>query len=286
MKKLVFILLVGWLSATSAIGQTFPNEVFDPYGVPTIEGARVLKTKIDKEKGWYCVAYDAAFEQVSKWIDDMVAKGMIIGNKDKRELDEDRARKNHSSEMELHFPLGTYGNQQEMYVFLDYGFVYPTEFLFPRSVGASVAIGIMSIYDEDAIKPKLEAPQADILSPFGITDVSGFVPKHSLQFFAKTVKSDKALHANLPVGTPVIGTLEARFTHGYVPTFAEVDRWAKAIYKACAANASSIDPLGSSSEIATSHWWTYTYKGVKYQASVSADLDHLGRFEFAIMRLN
>ncbi len=286
MKKLILIIATVLLTALTVQAQTFPNEVFDPYGVPTIEGARVLKTQIEKGKRMYSVAYDATFEQVMKWVDDMVAKGMILSNKAKNDLAEDRNRKNHNTTISLHFPLGTYGNQQEMYVILDYSwYLIPADNIFPRSVGASAAIAIWPIYGGGSTKPKLEAPQADILSPLGITDVSGFVPEHTMKFIANTVKSDKILWPDLPVGTPTIGTLEARFTHGYVPSFAEVDRWAKAIYKACAANASAIDPLGSSREIATSHWWTYTYKGVKYQATVSADLDHLGRFGFSTMRL-
>ena len=281
--------LAVWVLAVSSVGearaQEFPSEIFEPYGVPTIEGARVLKTRIEKEKRMYAVAYDATFEQVMRWVDNMVAKGMILSNKAKNDLEEDRNRKNHATTISLHFPLGTYGNQQEMYVVLDYSwYLIPADNIFPRSVGASAAIEIRPIYGSGSTKPKLETPQADVLSPLGITDVSGFVPEHTMKFIASTIKSNHVLRSDLPAGTPVAGTLEARFTHGYVPKFADVDRWAKAIYKACAANASAIEPLESSSEIATTHWWTYTYRGVSYQAYVTADLDHLGRFEFTTRR--
>ncbi len=285
--------LMWWLAvcvlAVSAAGearaQEFPHEIFEPYGVPTIEGARVLKTRIENDKKLYAVAYDATFEQVMQWVDNMVAKGMILSNKEKNSLEEDRNRKNHLNTISLHFPLGTSGNQQEIYVVLDYSWhLIPAGYIFPRSVGASAAIEIRPIYGSGSTKPKLETPQADILSPLGLTDISGFVPEHTMQFFANTIKADKVLRSDLPAGTPVAGTLEARFTHGYVPKFTDVDRWAKAIYKACAANASAIEPLESSSEIATTHWWTYTYRGVSYQAYVTADLDHLGRFEFATRR--
>ncbi len=284
MKKLTAIIL-SLTAVCSAMAQEFPGEIFEPYGVPTIEGARVLNTKINNDTKIYSVAYDTTFEQVMQWIDDLESKGMIIGNKDKRELNEDRNREYHSSEMDIHFPIGTYGNQQEVYLFLEYNFVYPIEFLFSRSIGAQAAIAIIPIYGEGSTKPVLETPQADILSAFGMADVSGFIPEHTLQFIAKTVKSDKVFRSDLPAGTPIIGTLEARFTHGYVPAFADVDRWANDIYRACASNATEIDPIGSSSEITTTHWWNYTYQGVTYQVYVSAELDHLGRFELSITRL-
>ncbi len=284
MKRLI-IVFFSITAICTAMAQQFPSEIFEPYGVPTLEGARVLKTKIEKDKKMYAVAYDATFEQVMRWVDDMLDKGMILSNKAKNDLEEDRNRKNHATTISLHFPLGSYGNQQEMYVILDYSwYLIPADNIFSRSVNASAAIAIWPIYGGGSSKPKLEAPQTDILSAMGMDDVSGFVPEHTMQFLAKTVKADKVLRSDLPAGTPAIGTLEARFTHGYVPKFADVDRWARAIYKACAANASAIDPLGSSDEISTTHWWTYTYNGVSYQAYVTADLDHLGRFELTITR--
>ncbi len=146
MKRLI-IVFFSITAICTAMAQQFPSEIFEPYGVPTLEGARVLKTKIEKDKKMYAVAYDATFEQVMRWVDDMLAKGMILSNKAKNDLEEDRNRKNHATTISLHFPLGTYGNQQEMYVVLDYSWhLIPADNIFPRSVGASAAIEIRPIY--------------------------------------------------------------------------------------------------------------------------------------------
>ena len=82
---------------------------------------------------------------------------------------------------------------------------------------------------------------------------------------------------------------------GYIPTAAEARVWADKLYKACAQNASSIDPMqgrdipGSTPNLPTitgrtTHWWTYTHRGIKYECYVNAELDLFGQFWFDVMR--
>ena len=132
------------------------------------------------------------------------------------------------------------------------------------------------------------------LNPIGITDESGFIPKHTKKIDVKLTLSNKSLIPQWPEGTPWYAEVRAKFVEGYIPTVADARVWADKLYKACAENASSIDPMqgrdipGSTPNLPiitgrTTHWWTYTHQGIKYECYVNAELDLFGQFWFTVM---
>ena len=133
------------------------------------------------------------------------------------------------------------------------------------------------------------------LNPIGITDESGFIPKHTRKINVELTLSTKSLIPQWEEGSPWYAVVRAEFVSGYIPTAVEARAWAEKLYKACAQNASHIDPMqgrdipGSTPNLPlitgrTTHWWTYTHRGIKYECYVNAELDLFGQFWFDVKR--
>lgn len=281
---LAFIFSLVMASTLWAQDATFPHDVMDPFGIPPISGAKCVFTDIIKiEEGTkkiYYVGFDAMPEQVRSWLALLEGKGMVYAKK--YEDSKEWLKKDKGGKIDYQFPLGSTGDKQSVYIHVAWSFKGMT---FKKDGGNTIRhTAYFSLIPLDRDKPSLDYPKG-ILSEFGVTDESSFIPTNTIVFKATTTRTDKLLYPGLAAGTPVIGVLEAKFCRGYIPTFAQADEWANALYKACAAHASTIDPLSVQADLPTCHWWTYSYKGVKYQCYVSVNLDLMGSFSFTIRRM-
>ena len=290
MKRLTLILMI-WFGLASVQAQTvsYPHEVFDPLGIPQVEGAKLLH--VDKKLS--LVVYQATHQQVLDWIEQMDNLGFLHENRYKKIKNNIRrgAAYKGQSHIEYYFPVGTKGHKQLIHVSMGCNFVGDVSlFRYKKIPGSTIAIQL------DTHSPdKIELDYKNgVLTPIGITDESGFIPKHTREINVQLTLSNKSLIPQWPEGTPWYAEVRAKFVTGYIPTAVEARVWADKLYKACAENASSIDPMqgrdipGSTPNLPlitgrTTHWWTYTHQGIKYECYVNAELDLFGQFWFTVM---
>ena len=290
MKKLLFILMVLFgLASAQAQTVSYPHELFDPLGIPQVEGAKLLH--VDKKLS--LVVYQATHQQVLDWIEQMDNLGFLHENRYKKIKNNIRrgAAYKGQSHIEYYFPVGTKGHKQLIHVSMGCNFVGDVSlFRYKKIPGSTIAIQL------DTHSPdKIELDYLKgVLTPIGITDESGFIPKHTKKIDVKLTLSNKSLIPQWPEGTPWYAEVRAKFVEGYIPTVADARVWADKLYKACAENASSIDRMqgrdipGSTPNLpiitgSTTHWWTYTHRGIKYECYVNAELDLFGQFWFTVM---
>lgn len=294
MKKMVFVLLALFgLASVQAQTVSYPHEAFDPLGIPQVEGAKLLYADKGSAKIYPIVIYQATPQQVSDWVAEMDRLGFLHRNRDnedKKRIHRKPAFKG-ASGIEYYFPVGTEGDKQSKFVNMRFRFDQDLTFLQGLKVpGATMVIELTSFTHN---KVDLNYKKG-LLNAIGITDESGFIPKHTRKFEVKLTLSTKSLIPQWPEGTPWHGEIRAKFVEGYIPTAADARAWAENLYKACAQNASGIDPMqgrdipGSTPGLPlitgrTTHWWTYTYQGTKYECYVNADFDLFGQFWFAVM---
>lgn len=282
---LLFATLLGVVTA-NAQTVSFPHEVFDPLNIPQVEGAKLLYADKGSADSYPLVIYNATPQQVMAWIEQMDNRGFLHRNRhkeSKKQILRGSAYRG-GIYIEYYFPVGTSGDKQSIYAKMQCRF--DDEIVFREGKGMKVPGSSMAIELTPFTRTKQNLNyQKGILKDMGITDESGFIPKHTEVFKTNVLRSDKYVYSQLPAGTPYSGILEAKFCAGYIPTFADVRAWANKLYKACTANASSIDPISENEGTGMTHWWTYTCNGVKYQCHVEADLDLFGRFVFTATRV-
>ena len=278
MKRTILILLA-WLPLVVANAQTvsYPHEVFDPLGIPQVEGAKLLH--VDKgTKPPYpypIVVYGATVQQVMDWIAKMDNLGFVHLNREKetkKYISRGAAYKG-ARTIDYYFPVGSDGDKQSKFVRMQCRFDQDLTF----RKGLKVPGATMVIQLTPFTHKKLELDyQKGVFNSIGITDESGFIPKHARRVLAQAA-----------------GRLQVEFVEGYIPTRADLDAWVNKLYKACAENASSIDPILQGKDLAKvndpmmftscTHYWTYTYNGKKYRCSITPNFDMGGTFQLWIM---
>ena len=277
MKKLLFILMA-WFGLASVQAQTvsYPHDIFDPLGIPQVEGAELLHVDKGTKTSYPILVYKATPQQVLDWIEQMDNLGFLHQNRykeSKKHIRRGPAYKGHS-DIRYYFPVGSDGDKQSTYVHLQCRFDQDLTFRKKLVVpGATMLIQLTPFTHE-----KLELDyQKGVFNSIGITDESGFIPKHARRVLAQAA-----------------GRLQVEFVEGYIPTRADLDAWVSKLYKACAENASSIDPILQGKDLAKvddpmmftscTHYWTYTYNGKKYRCSITPNFDMRGTFQFWIMQ--
>jgi len=289
-KMISIMILLGTFLTAGAQNVQYPREAFDPLGIPRVKGAKLLH--VDK-KAWL-VMYQATQQQVLDWIKQMDDLGFLHQNRyeeSKKNIRRGTAYKG-QSHLNYYFPVGTEGHKQCVHVAMACNFVGDISIMRYKKIPGSTMVIQLTPYSPD--KMELDYKKGE-LNPIGITDESGFIPKHTKKIDVKLTLSTKSLIPQWAEGSPWYAEVRAKFVTGYIPTAAEARVWAEKLYKACAQNASSIDPMqgrdipGSTPNLPiitgrTTHWWTYTYKGVKYECYVNAELDLFGQFWFEAHR--
>lgn len=291
MKNGIIILVLAWFGLASVQAQTvsYPHELFDPLGIPQVEGAKLLH--VDKKLS--LVVYQATHQQVLDWIEQMDNLGFLHENRYKKIKNNIRrgAAYKGQSHIEYYFPVGTKGHKQLIHVSMGCNFVGDVSlFRYKKIPGSTIAIQL-DTHSPDKIELDY---QKGIFNSIGITDESGFIPKHTREIKTELIRTNKAIAPDLPEGTFINAGLTVKFVTGYIPTRADLDTWVKKLYKACAENASSIDPLLQGEDLAKvndpnmftscTHYWTYTYNGMKYKCSITVNLDMRGQFRLWIMK--
>lgn len=281
--KRIFTLIFTLATAASALWAQeveFPHDIFDPLGIPPIPGAKCVGVeRFEREKD-YNVYFDATPQQITAWFA-LVEKNGLLTNKigiQRKEL----AGKGVNTTVTYQYPMGSTGDKQLWSIRLRCQFIGWSIKRGGREIPYNTWLRFHTL---NPLVTELDYPPG-ILRDFGVTDESAFIPEHTYHFTASVIRSDKYSYDYLPAGTPISGVLEAKFRRGYIPTFAQASRWANALYRACAANAGSIEPLTENGDTPTSHWWKYTYRGVQYQCHVAIDLDLMGSFTLTIRRLH
>ena len=290
MKKLLFILMT-WFGFVSVQAQTvsYPHELFDPLGIPQVKGAKLLH--VDKEE--WLVMYQATQQQVLDWIEQMDNLGFLHQNRyeeSKKHIRRGTAYKG-QSHLNYYFPVGTEGHKQCVHVAMACNFVGDISIMRYKKIPGSTMVIQLTPHSPD--KVELDYKKG-ALNPIGITDESGFIPKHTRKINVELTLSTKSLIPQWEEGSPWYAVVRAEFVSGYIPTAVEARAWAEKLYKACAQNASSIDPMQgrdipesipnlSLITGSTTHWWTYTHRGIKYECYVNAELDLFGQFWFTVM---
>ena len=291
MKKLLFILMT-WFGFVSVQAQTvsYPHELFDPLGIPQVKGAKLLH--VDKEE--WLVMYQATQQQVLDWIEQMDNLGFLHQNRyeeSKKHIRRGTAYKG-QSHLNYYFPVGTEGHKQCVHVAMACNFVGDISIMRYKKIPGSTMVIQLTPHSPD--KVELDYKKG-ALNPIGITDESGFIPKHTRKINVELTLSTKSLIPQWEEGSPWYAVVRAEFVSGYIPTAVEARAWAEKLYKACAQNASHIDPMqgrdipGSTPNLPiitgrTTHWWTYTHRGIKYECYVNAKLDLFGQFWFDVKR--
>ena len=291
MKKLIFIMttLFGFASV-QAQTVSYPHELFDPLGIPQVEGAKLLH--VDKKES--LIMYQATQQQVLDWIEQMDNLGFLHQNRyeeSKKNIRRGTAYKG-QSHLNYYFPVGTKGDKQNVHVSMACNFVGDISIMRYKKIPGSTMVIQLTPHSPD--KMELDYKKG-VLNPIGITDESGFIPKHTREINVELATSTKSLIPQWEEGSPWYAVVRAKFVTGYIPTIADVRAWAEKLYKACAQNASSINPMqgrdiqGSTPNLSlitgrTTHWWTYTNQGITYECYVNAELDLFGQFWFDIKR--
>ncbi len=291
MKKLLFILMT-WFGFVSVQAQTasYPHELFDPLGIPQVEGAKLLH--VDKKE--WLVMYQATQQQVLDWIEQMDNLGFLHQNRyeeSQKHIRRGTAYKG-QSHLNYYFPVGTEGHKQCVHVAMACNFVGDISIMRYKKIPGSTMVIQLTPHSPD--KVELDYKKG-ALNPIGITDESGFIPKHTRKINVELTLSTKSLIPQWEEGSPWYAVVRAEFVSGYIPTAVEARAWAEKLYKACAQNASSIDPMQgrdipesipnlSLITGSTTHWWTYTHRGIKYECYVNAELDLFGQFWFDVYR--
>ena len=291
MKKLLLILMT-WFGFVSVQAQTvsYPHELFDPLGIPQVKGAKLLH--VDKEE--WLVMYQATQQQVLDWIEQMDNLGFLHQNRyeeSKKHIRRGTAYKG-QSHLNYYFPVGTEGHKQCVHVAMACNFVGDISIMRYKKIPGSTMVIQLTPHSPD--KVELDYKKG-ALNPIGITDESGFIPKHTRKINVELTLSTKSLIPQWEEGSPWYAVVRAEFVSGYIPTAVEARAWAEKLYKACAQNASSIDPMQgrdipesipnlSLITGSTTHWWTYTHRGIKYECYVNAELDLFGQFWFEVYR--
>ena len=176
MKNVIIILVLAWFGFASVQAQTvsYPHELFDPLGIPKVEGAKLLH--VDKKLS--LVVYQATHQQVLDWIEQMDNLGFLHENRYKKIKNNIRrgAAYKGQSHIEYYFPVGTKGHKQLIHVSMGCNFVGDVSlFRYKKIPGSTIAIQL------DTHSPdKIELDYLKgVLTPIGITDESGFIPKHT-----------------------------------------------------------------------------------------------------------
>ncbi len=285
--------LILWLAvlvlAISTVGearaQKFPHDIYDPLGIPPIEGANVLHVEKTAVENSRFVVFDATPQQVVAWMKELEREGMIFPlrfSEAREQISRGKSYKG-GSEINCYFPEGSEGDDRSLYLWIFTNFVHEFTLSGGRTIpGSTVAIELLSMYRS---APQLEYEHG-VLSDLGITDESEFIPARTHKFEASIFRSDGSFGQDIHAGTPLGGSLEAKFTYGYVPTVKDAETWANGLRKASKSHAQSFEDMGSSIEGSTAiYWWTYMYHNVTYLCRVEAELDHLGKFSFLIQRI-
>lgn len=295
MKRLLLIFIV-WFGLASVHAQSvsFPHKVFDPLGIPQVVGAKLLYADKGTKTSYPLVVYQATPQQVSDWIAEMERLGFLHKNCDneyKKRIHRKPAFKGPST-IEYYFPVGTDGDRQSKFVKMQFRFDRDLTFCKGLKVPGATMVIELTPFSHD--KMKLDYKKG-VLNPIGITDESGFIPKHTREINVQLALSTKSLIPQWEEGSPWYAEIRAKFVEGYIPTVACAREWAEKLYKACAENASSIDPMqgrdipGSTPYLptitgSTTHWWTYSHQGIKYECYVNAEIDLFGQFWFVVYR--
>ncbi len=295
MKRLLLIFIV-WFGLASVQAQTvsYPHEVFDPLGIPQVVGAKLLYADKGTKTSYPLVVYQATPQQVSDWVAEMERLGFLHKNRDneyKKRIHRKPAFKGPST-IEYYFPVGTDGDRQSKFVKMQFRFDRDLTFRKGLRVPGATMVIELTPFSHD--KMKLDYKKG-VLNPIGITDESGFIPKHTREINVQLALSTKSLIPQWEEGSPWYAEIRAKFVEGYIPTVACAREWAEKLYKACAENASSIDPMqgrdipGSTPNLptitgSTTHWWTYSHQGIKYECYVNAEIDLFGQFWFVVYR--
>lgn len=267
MKKLLFILMVLFgLASAQAQTVSYPHELFDPLGIPQVEGAKLLH--VDKKER--LVIYQATQQQVLDWIEQMDNLGFLHQNRyetSKRTFVVELPTRD--SRTSIITSSGNGGHKQCVHVAMACNFVGDISIMRYKKIPGSTMAIQLTPHSPD--KMELDYKKG-ALNAIGITDESGFIPKHTRKIEVKLTLSTKSLIPQWPEGTPWYAEVRTKFVEGYIPTVADARVWADKLYKACAENASSIDRMqgrdipGSTPNLpiitgSTTHWWTYTHRG-------------------------
>ena len=292
-RRILMLLMMLPLMAATAQTVSYPHEVFDPLGIPQVEGAKLLYSDKGTKTSYPMVVYGATVQQVLDWVAKMDRLGFLHRNRDneyKKRIPRGAAFKGPST-IEYYFPVGTDGDRQSKFVLMQFRF--DQDLTFRKGLKVPGATMVIQLTPFTHAKMELDYKKG-VLTPIGITDESGFIPKHTREINVQLTLSTKSLIPQWPEGTPWYAEVRAKFVEGYIPTVADARVWADKLYKACAENASSIDRMqgrdipGSTPNLpiitgSTTHWWTYTHRGIKYECYVNAELDLFGQFWFTVM---
>ena len=282
MKKLLFILmtLFGFASVQAQTG-SYPHEVFDPLGIPQVDGAKLLHVDKGTKTSYPIVVYKATVEQVMDWIAEMDNLGFLHKNRynqTKEYISRGAAYKGYST-IEYYFPVGTDGDKQSKFVQMQCRFDQDLTFRKKLVVPGATMLIQLTPFTHNKVDLNYKKGEFKAL---GITDESGFIPKNIYKINVNVFLANKVLVPEMPEGTALSGSLIAKFVEGYIPTHAEVCAWANKLYKACEENASDISPVTKDENSA--HYWTYTYNGIKYKCWAYAKFDLFGQFKFEVQR--
>lgn len=283
MKRIFTLICTLAMTATTLLAQEaeFPHDILDSLGIPPIPGAKCVAVVINEPDKKYEVYFDATRSQIAEWMNLVEKKGMMHQKKYDYQKERLTREVEKYGAVDYQFPM----DNPPMLLLIDWNFRKGAGGATVKSGGREIPYtALLFLRYVGSPKLELDYPKG-ILGEFGVTDESCFIPPNTIKFTASVIRADGRAYTNFPAGTPVSGVLEAKFCAGYLPTFAQASKWASALYRACSVNASAIEPLAENEELPTSHWWTYTYRGVQYQCYVSIDLDLMGSFTFTIRRL-
>ena len=193
MKRLTLILMI-WFGLASVQAQTvsYPHEVFDPLGIPQVEGAKLLH--VDKKER--LVIYQATQQQVLDWIEQMDNLGFLHQNRyetSKKNIRRGTAYKG-QSHLNYYFPVGTEGHKQSVHVAMACNFVGDISILRYKRIPGSTMVIQLTPYSPD--KMELDYKKGT-LNPIGITDESGFIPQAYKENRCKTDAFHQVPHSSV-----------------------------------------------------------------------------------------
>ena len=194
MKNVIIILALAWFGLASVQAQTvnYPHELFDPLGIPLVEGAKLLH--VDKKER--LVIYQATQQQVLDWIEQMDNLGFLHQNRyetSKKNIRRGTAYKG-QSHLNYYFPVGTEGHKQSVHVAMACNFVGDISILRYKRIPGSTMVIQLTPYSPD--KMELDYKKGT-LNPIGITDESGFIPQAYKENRCKTDAFHQVPHSSV-----------------------------------------------------------------------------------------
>lgn len=198
MRRLLFIFLaVFGIASTSAQTASFPHEVFGPLNIPQVEGAKLLYADKGSASSYPLVVYEATPQQVMAWIEQMDNRGFLHRNRHKESKKQILRGSAYRGGINIvyYFPVGTGGDNQSIYAKMQCRF--DNDIVFREGKGMKVPGSSMAIELTPFTRTKQNLNyQKGILKDMGITDESGFIPRHTEVFKANVLRSDKSDSVN------------------------------------------------------------------------------------------